>query len=195
MTLRSAAERTAQNIARIYSESTKPIVAFTRAAEASVTRRAQALISEMIRDGSSEVDAGARLARDINAMRKRSRKWSASYARMVFRTNANTGATAGRFRQARDPDVAEIIPGFRYDAIGDRDTRPNHAAMDGVTMRAADPRWAKVAPPLGYNCRCDIVEVTAFDAPQWTRTLPSGAGPDDGFRHGGRPDLMLAGAS
>lgn len=193
VTIRAAAERTAQQIAKLYSESTKPIIAFARAAEASVTKHAQATIAEMIRDGSSEVDAGARLAKDINAMRVKSRKWSASYSRMVFRTNVNTGATAGRFRQARDPDIAEVIPGFVIDAIMDGDTRPHHAAADGIKMRTSDPRWAHLATPLGWNCRCDLVEVTVFDDTNWTRNIPAGAHPDVGFRHGGRPDLMLAG--
>ena len=193
VTIRAAAERTALTIAKLYGEASKPIIAFACAAEASVTKHAQATIADMIRSGSSEVDAGARLAKDINAMRKRSRKWSASYSRMVFRTNVNTGATAGRFRQARDPDIAEVIPGFRFDAILDGDTRPNHAAADGITMKTKDPRWGRLASPLGWNCRCDLVEVVIFDNVTWTRTIPAGAHPDAGFRHGGRPDLFLAG--
>lgn len=194
-TIRAAAERTAQAIAKLYGESSQPIIAFARAAEASVTKHAQATIADLIRSGSSEVDAGARLAKDINAMRKRSRKWSASYSRMVFRTNVNTGATAGRFRQARDPDIAEVIPGFVIDAILDSDTRSNHAAANGIRMKTRDPRWAHLACPLGWNCRCDLVEVTVFDDTDWTRNIPGGAHPDAGFRHGGRPDLMLAGKS
>lgn len=194
-TIRAAAERTAQAIDKLYGSSSKPIVAFVRAAEASVTKRAQSLVAEMIREGSSEVDAGARLATDINAVRKRSREWSQQYARMVFRTNANTGATAGRFRQARDQDIAEVIKGFRFDAIMDGDTRLNHADANGVTMKTNDRRWGKLASPLGYNCRCDLIEVTSFDNVQWTRTIPAGAGPDPGFRHGGRPDLLLSGAA
>jgi len=95
VTIRAAAERTALAIAKLYGSATKPIIAFARAAEASVTKHAQATLAELIRSGSGEVDAGTRLAKDINAMRKRSRKWSASYSRMVFRTNVNTGATAG----------------------------------------------------------------------------------------------------
>ena len=193
VTIRSAAERTGQAIRELYRAATKPIVAFVRAAEAAVTQRAPGLVAELIREGSSEVDAGARLAKDINDMRKRSRKWSSSYARMVFRTNTNTGATAGRFRQARDPDIAEVIPAFRFDAIIDGDTRTNHAAADGLTFKTSDPRWAKIAPPLGYNCRCDIIEVPAYDLKELSTRIPTGAKADEGFGQGGRPDLMLSG--
>lgn len=159
VTIRRAAERTAQRIAELYSEDR--VVAFVRAAEA--------------------------------------------YGRMTFRTNVNTAVTAGRFRQARDPDIRAVVPAFRFDAVGDGDTRDNHDEADGIILSVDNPEWARIAPPLGYNCRCMVSHVTRVELERAGRIgrdgrviesrVPSGAFPDAGFRHGGRPDLFLNGST
>lgn len=199
VTIRRAAERTAARISELYGSGR--VVAFARAAEASVTKHAQELIATAMREGIAEVDVGRQIARDVNAIRKRSREWSESYGRMAFRTNLNTATTAGRFRQAQDPDVRNVIPCFRFDAIGDGDTRDNHNAGDGVILRVDNPAWNKHAPPLGYNCRCTVAYVGLPELRRMGRVnadgtiredrVPSAWGPDAGFRHGGRPDLMI----
>ncbi len=149
VTIRAASERTAQAISRLYSEGTN--VAFVRAAEAEVTKRAQKLIFEMIREGAPEVDAGRRIVTSVNEVRKRTKEWTQSYARMVFRTNVNTSVSAGRFRQMRDPAIKRIMPAMEFNDVGDSDTRPNHHAADEVIMQVDDSRWNFLAPPLGYN--------------------------------------------
>lgn len=203
-TLRLASERTAQAIAKLYSKGA--VAAFVRAAEASVTKAAQAFIADAMKRGLGEVRAGKLLAAKINDIRKRSREWSEAYARMVFRTNVATATTAGRFRQTRDPDIRAVVPAFRFDAVGDSDTRDSHAAADGIILAVDHPAWAKIAPPLGYNCRCQVSHVSRMELAMMGRLdkrgnvipsrIPLAARPDDGFRHGGRPDLFLpAGAT
>lgn len=199
VTIRRAAERTAQRIAQLYS--TGRVVAFVRAAEASVTKAAQGFIASAMAEGVPEGEAGARLAMTVEDIRKRSKAWSEGYARMVFRTNINTAVTAGRFRQVQDPDIREVIPAFAFQAVGDSDTRPNHLAADGIIMTAANHAWSHIAPPLGYNCRCQARFMTIPELQRLGRLrrdgsviedrVPSDAHPDPGFRHGGRPDLFL----
>ena len=200
-TMRRAAERTAQRIAELYSRGV--VVAFARSAEASVTREAQDYIQRAMRAGLTEGQAAKELAMRVNEVRKRSREWSEAYARLVFRTNVNTAVTAGRFRQAQDPDVKAVVPAMRFDAIGDSDTRSNHNAADGIILRSDNPAWSKLAPPLGYNCRCQVSLVSVPELRAQGRIdrkgnikesrIPPNAFPDPGFRHGGRPDLMLSG--
>ena len=197
VTLVDAAERTAQRIAQLYSEDA--VMAFVRSAEESVTSEAQKFIERALRDGVPEGEAGQRLAMRVDDIRVQSRAWSEGYARMVFRTNINTAISAGRFRQAQDPDIQEVAPAFRFDAVGDGDTRDNHDAADGLIMSVSNPEWRKIAPPLGYNCRCQVVHVTRSELERMGRIrkdgsliedkVPSGAFADPGFRHGGRPDL------
>lgn len=200
VTLRRAAERTAQRIAELYSEDN--VIAFVRSAEASVTREAQDYIARAMKEGMGEAEAGRGLALRANEVRKRSRAWSEAYARMAFRTNVNTANTAGRFRQVQDPDIREVIPAFRFDAVVDSDVRDNHVVGDGMILSVTNPAWNKVAPPLGYNCRCHVALVSVVQLQQMGRLkngkvvesrVPAGLVADPGFRHGGRPDLMMAG--
>ena len=149
VTLKNAAERTAQNIAKLYSQ--EKVMAFALAAEETVTEEASKFIDRAFRNGLAENEAGRRISMAVEDVRKLSAPWSEGYSRMVFRTNANTAVTAGRFRAAQDPDVKAAAPAFKFDAVGDGDTRHNHAAMDGVIMSVDDPRWNKLASPLGYN--------------------------------------------
>lgn len=202
VTIRRAAERTAQAISKRYAEGR--VVAFTRSAEAAVTKRVQSLIAEAIREGIGEVNIGARIVNDVDLIRKRTAQWSESYARMAFRTNLNTAVTAGRFRQAQDQDIKAVVPCFAFDDVGDGDTRANHVAPEGLIFKVDNPIWNQIAPPLGYNCRC---QVRPISVPQLFRMgridasgtiteskVPPNLKPDDGFRHGGRPDLFFVGS-
>lgn len=198
VTIRRAAERTAQSIAKRYA--TDNVMAFVRSAEASVTKEAQGFITRALKSGIPEGEAGKRLAMSVNQIRKRSKAWSQGYSRMVFRTNVNTALTAGRFRQAQDPDIKAVIPAFRFDSVSDSDTRHNHKAADGMILRTDNPQWSKIAPPLGYNCRCQVVFVSVPELKAKglikangdirESRVPSSAFPDPGFRHSGRPDLQ-----
>ena len=191
-TVQNAAERTAQRIAKLYSSGN--YIAFARSADIVVTEEAQRFIARAMAQGTPEGAAGKALAMAVNEVRTRTEEWSEAYARMAFRTNVNTAVTAGRFQQAQDPDIREVIPALRFDAVGDADTRANHAAADGLILSADSPEWRRIAPPLGYNCRCQVslVSVLELEAQGRIRNgkviddrVPSGAGPDEGFRFSG----------
>lgn len=198
VTIKNAAQRTAQAISRLYSEGR--YMAFANAAEAKVTEVAADFLRRAFEEGLTENIGGEILSGQVERVRQLSKPWTQSYSRMVFRTNLNTGITAGRFRQAQDPDIRTVLPAFQFDAVGDGDTRDNHRAANGLVMAVDDPRWSFLAPPLGYNCRCQIRAVDAItldtrgmmDADGQLRrmSVPATARPDPGFRHGGRPDLM-----
>jgi len=203
VTIRNAAERTAQRISELYSEGRN--LAFVRATTETVTQQARDYLQKAFTSGLSAGDAAKGLADAVAAVRENTVAWSRAYASTVFRTNVNTAVTAGRFRQAQDPDIRAVIPAFRFDAVGDADSRDNHDAADGVILRVDNPEWRRIAPPLGYNCRC---QVTLMSTPALRRMgrigpdgqviesrVPSGAFPDPGFRHGGRPDLFVNASS
>lgn len=202
VTIRRAAERTALRIAQLYSEGR--VTAFVYAAEQAVTEEAQQFIRRALREGIPEGEAGRKLAMSVDQVRVRSAAWSEAYARMAFRTNINTAVTAGRFRQARDPDVRAVVPALRFDAVGDDDTRDNHDAADGWIFKVDNPVWNKIAPPLGYNCRCRVSLISLPMLERMGRIDKNGdviesrptsrAFPDPGFRHGGRPDLFMVDA-
>ena len=200
VTLAPAARRVGADIARLYSEGR--VVAFTRSAEQSVTERVQALIVQAMREGMGEGQAGSMIRMEVEQIRERTEAWTDAYARNVFRTNVATAVTAGRFRQAQDQDIRLVIPAGRFDAVGDSDTRPNHLAANGRIWSVTHPVWHRLAPPLGFQCRCQFSLVSRPELVRLGRltpdglvvedAVPPGAFPDPGFRHAGRPDLMTA---
>lgn len=200
--MRTAAERTAERISQLYGEGR--VVAFARSAEQAVTERVQALIVQAVKEGLTEAQAGSLIKVGVDKVRQETEAWSEAYSRMAFRTNVNTAVTAGRFRQANDQDVRDLLPCFRFDAVGDDATRDNHDKLNGRIYKTDNPIWNRIAPPLGYNCRCTVSLVTLPQLRRMGRigrqgivedSVPPGAHADPGFRHGGRPDLFIVGGA
>jgi SPP1 gp7 family putative phage head morphogenesis protein len=48
---------------------------------------------------------------------------------------------------------------LQYRTAGDGNVRPEHAALNGVTLPPSDPFWSEFYPPNGWNCRCTVVQV------------------------------------
>lgn len=200
VTLKDAAQRTADQIAELYTRDR--VIAFARSAEEAVTKQAQKFIADAQLRGLEEGEAGELIAMKVEEVREKSEPWSEGYARLTFRNNVNTAVTAGRFRQVRDPDIKATVPAFRFDAVGDSDTRHNHDAADGKILSVDNPAWLTMAPPIGHNCRCGISHVSVVELEAMGRVrddgsivedeMPADAFPDPGFRKGTRPDLLLA---
>jgi hypothetical protein len=50
---------------------------------------------------------------------------------------------------------------LEYSTVGDDRVRPEHAALDGFVAHISDERWATIAPPNGFNCRCTLIPASA----------------------------------
>lgn len=111
----------------------------------------------------------------------------------IFRTQTQLAYAAGNAQVLRDPDIDEILWGYKYVTAGDDRVRSSHMAMDGVTLPKDDPFWIENKPPNGWRCRCELIpifrarrEVKPPDTV--TETLPGGTkktvrvGADEGFR-------------
>lgn len=48
---------------------------------------------------------------------------------------------------------------LQYRTAHDSRVRPDHAALDGITLPADDPFWQKYYPPNGWGCRCQAIQV------------------------------------
>lgn len=48
---------------------------------------------------------------------------------------------------------------LQYRTQKDDKVRPEHAALDGVTLPPSDKFWEEFYPPNGWNCRCTVVQV------------------------------------
>lgn len=52
---------------------------------------------------------------------------------------------------------SDIFQYWTYKTAGDSNVRPEHAALDGLTLPFNDPMWDEIYPPNGWNCRCYVV--------------------------------------
>ncbi|WP_392406432.1 phage minor head protein [Cardiobacterium hominis] len=80
------------------------------------------------------------------------------YQETVFRTAMLSSYNGAKWTHFR----AHIgrRPILRYIAVNDHRTRPAHHALHGLMMPVEDERWANLAPPLGFNCRCSLVSLS-----------------------------------
>ncbi len=80
------------------------------------------------------------------------------WLRTEFDTAVLVGESAATYHSLmRDVD---IFPFWEYRTAGDAAVREEHAALEGLILPANDPRWGKIFPPNGWNCRCYIVART-----------------------------------
>jgi SPP1 gp7 family putative phage head morphogenesis protein len=78
----------------------------------------------------------------------------------IFRSNVQTAYQVGHYQQMHDPDVLKDRPYWKYVAVMDERTRPEHAQWHDTVLPADDPWWNTHYPPNGYNCRCTVVSLS-----------------------------------
>lgn len=76
----------------------------------------------------------------------------------IFRTNIQTAYNTGRYQQMRLTKDAR--PFWRYSAVNDKRTRPEHRAVHGKIFPADHPFWDTWYPPNGFRCRCSVNSVS-----------------------------------
>ncbi len=69
----------------------------------------------------------------------------------IFRSNIQTAYQVGHYQGMSDPDVLRDRPNWRYVAVMDARTRPEHAAWHDTVLPADDPWWDTHYPPNGFN--------------------------------------------
>ena len=52
---------------------------------------------------------------------------------------------------------------LEYRTAGDERVRADHEALRGVCLPKTDPFWESYYPPLGWRCRCTVVQVLASE--------------------------------
>ena len=137
----------AGEVSRLYS--TEKVFAMARSASMKLTERVQKAVTDLL---SGKESSGLTENAILDLAKEYSHEWTRSYAATVYRTNANTAYTLGRFEQAKDPDVAEVIPAFEFVSMDDERTRPNHHAANGLIAATNDVIWHSLKPPIGYQC-------------------------------------------
>lgn len=82
--------------------------------------------------------------------------YNANYLRAEYNFVSASAEMAGRWEQfMRDGDRYNL----QYRTQRDDKVRPEHAALDRVTLPPSDSFWEEFYPPNGWNCRCTVVQV------------------------------------
>lgn len=77
---------------------------------------------------------------------------------VIFETNMEVSYAAGHWAQIQETKAD--APYLMYDAVGDAETRPEHAAWDGTVLAADDPWWQTHFPPNDWGCRCSVIQLS-----------------------------------
>ena len=94
--------------------------------------------------------------RFLNDVQSIDATYNANYLRAEYNFVAASAEMAGKWEQfMRDGDRYNL----QYRTQRDDKVRPEHAALDRVTLPPSDSFWEKFYPPNGWNCRCTVVQV------------------------------------
>lgn len=79
--------------------------------------------------------------------------------RTIFNTNLRTSRAAGQW--TRIQRTKKALPYLKYSAVMDNRTRPLHRQWHGTVLAVDDPWWDEHFPPNDWECRCDVLQMTA----------------------------------
>ena len=101
--------------------------------------------------------------RFLNDVQSIDSKYNSNYLRAEYNFVAASAEMAGRWeRFMADGDRYYL----QYRTCKDGNVRPEHAALDGVTLPPSDSFWSELYPPNGWNCRCTVVQVRKSKCPE-----------------------------
>lgn len=91
-----------------------------------------------------------------NDVRKIDKTYNSNYLRAEYNFVQSSAEMAAKWeRFSEDGDRYNL----QYRTANDDKVRPEHAALNGVTLPPSDPFWEEYYPPNGWNCRCTVVQV------------------------------------
>lgn len=82
-----------------------------------------------------------------------------TWQRTEYRTAVQVAESASQYRQLQASK--KVLPLWVYRTVGDGQVRPEHAALDGLTLPADDPTWSEIYPPNDWGCRCWVDAIMA----------------------------------
>lgn len=84
------------------------------------------------------------------------------WLRTEYGTAVSVAESASTYRRLMAQ--TNVFPFWEYRTVGDDRVRQEHQELEGLTLPVNDPRWQKIMPPNGWNCRCYIVPKMAHEA-------------------------------
>ena len=92
----------------------------------------------------------------LNDVQKIDKTYNENYLRAEYNFVQASAQMAAKWENfMKDGDRYNL----QYRTAGDDKVRPEHAALDRVTLPITDTFWEEYYPPNGWNCRCTVVQV------------------------------------
>lgn len=90
-------------------------------------------------------------------------KYNLNYLQAEYNMAVQSAQMASKWQ---DFEAHKDFVNLQYRTAGDEKVREEHRALDGTTLPVEDPFWSEYLPPLGWNCRCTVVEVLKDKHPE-----------------------------
>lgn len=99
--------------------------------------------------------------RSFSDFQKEVDKMNLQYNGNWLRTEYNHAVAASQCaaRWTEQVSRSQSMPYLQYQAVMDSNTRPEHAALNGVIKRIDSDFWDKYYPPNGWGCRCEVIQL------------------------------------
>ena len=94
--------------------------------------------------------------RFLNDVQKIDKTYNANYLRAEYNFVSGSAEMAARWESFMEDGDRYYL---QYRTQRDDRVRPEHAALDRVTLPMSDSFWEEFFPPNGWNCRCSCVQV------------------------------------
>lgn len=115
--------------------------------------------SMLLRDDAGNLKPFGQFYRDVAQIRD---KYNRNWLRAEYNFATASAEMAAQWAAyAREKKFTNL----QYRTALDDKVRPEHAALEGVTLPQDDPFWNTAFPPNGWNCRCNVVPVLKEDYP------------------------------
>ena len=99
----------------------------------------------------------------LNDVQKIDQTYNRNYLRAEYNFVQASATMAAKWEEfQQDGDRYNL----QYRTANDDRVRPEHAALDRVTLPMSDPFWEEYYPPNGWNCRCTVVQVRKSKYPE-----------------------------
>lgn len=94
--------------------------------------------------------------RFLNDVQKIDRTYNVNYLRAEYNFVNSSAQMAAKWERFMEDGDRYYL---QYRTQRDDKVRPEHAALDRVTLPITDSFWEEFYPPNGWNCRCNVVQV------------------------------------
>ena len=116
--------------------------------------------SALLRDASGQIKPFNRFLSDIQKIDK---TYNKTYLQAEYNFAVASSQAAARWQEISEGGDNFLL---QYRTAKDERVREQHRLLDGITLPPSDKFWDEYYVPLGWNCRCSVVQVNPRRYPQ-----------------------------